>query len=84
MAIPLFFDDLREDGIRDVFFPKLINNRFLVSDSSSYIGKKINANLKNTNQSIAWKLGTPIINPAKDEKTTLIAKPALVIALKSV
>ena len=46
LAIPIFFDDLREDGIRDVFFPKLINNRFLVSDSSSYIGKKINANLK--------------------------------------
>ncbi|MDH4404099.1 MAG: hypothetical protein QE264_07640 [Flavobacterium sp.] len=46
LVIPLFFDDLREDGIRDVFFTNLINERFLISDSLSYIGKKINTNLK--------------------------------------
>lgn len=46
LVIPLFFDDLREDGIRDVFFPNLIKNRFLIKDSLSYIGNKLNANLK--------------------------------------
>ncbi len=46
LVIPLFFDDLREDGIRDVFFTNLINDRFLLSDSLSHIGKKINTNLK--------------------------------------
>jgi hypothetical protein len=46
LVIPLFFDDLREEGIRDLFFTNLITDRFLISDSLSHIGKKINANLK--------------------------------------
>jgi hypothetical protein len=46
LVIPLFFDDLREDGIRDVFFTNLINDKFLLSDSLSHIEKKINSNLK--------------------------------------
>jgi hypothetical protein len=46
IVIPIFFDDLREDGIRNVFFPKLIEDRFLMRDSLSYIGNKINTSLK--------------------------------------
>ena len=46
LVLPLFFDDLREDGIRDVFYPNLINKRFLIPDSSSSIVKKINKNLR--------------------------------------
>lgn len=46
LVLPLFFDDLREDGIRDVFYPNLINERFLIADSSSFIVKKINKNLR--------------------------------------
>jgi hypothetical protein len=46
LVIPLFFDDLREDGIRDVFFTNLISNHFQVNDTLSKIGKKVNANLR--------------------------------------
>jgi hypothetical protein len=41
------------------------------------------ASFSKTIQSNERILGTPSKNPAIDEKTTLIAKPALVIALKS-
>ena len=34
LVLPLFFDDLREDGIRDVFYPNLIKERYLISNSS--------------------------------------------------
>ena len=47
VVIPIFFDDYREDGVRDIFFPKLIQEHFLISDSFSFIGKKINTSLKN-------------------------------------
>jgi hypothetical protein len=46
LVLPLFFDDLREDGIRDVFYPNLIKQRYLIPDSSSHIVKKINKNLR--------------------------------------
>jgi hypothetical protein len=46
LVLPLFFDDLREDGIRDVFYPNLIKQRYLIPDSSSHIVKKINRNLR--------------------------------------
>ena len=41
------------------------------------------ASFSKINQLSDEKLDTPSINPATDEKTTLIAKPAFVIALKS-
>ena len=41
------------------------------------------ASFNKTIQSKEWKSGMPNIKPAMDEKTTLIASPALVIALKS-
>jgi hypothetical protein len=46
LVVPLFFDDLREDGIRDVFYPNLIRDRYLIVDSSSQITMKINQNLR--------------------------------------
>lgn len=46
LVVPLFFDDLREDGIRDVFYPNLIRDRYLILDSSSEIAYKINKNLR--------------------------------------
>ena len=42
------------------------------------------ASFNKINQSNVRISGTPNKNPAIDEKTTLIAKPALVIALKSI
>ena len=41
------------------------------------------ADFNKIDQPIDWKSGTPNIYPAKEEKTTLTARPALVIALKS-
>jgi hypothetical protein len=46
LVLPIFFDDLREDGIRDVFYPNLIKERYLIPDSSSHIVNKINKNLR--------------------------------------
>ena len=64
LVLPLFFDDLREDGIRDVFYPNLIKERYLISNSSSHIVKKINKNLKSY-----WSLVTVNKNNIALEQT---------------
>lgn len=46
LVIPVFFDDFREDGIRDVFFEKLVNSKFVLDDNSNLVNQKINTNLK--------------------------------------
>lgn len=46
LVIPLFMDDMREDGIRDVFFPNLVDGRFIIKDSSDYLNQKINKELR--------------------------------------
>lgn len=46
LIIPLFFDDFREDGIRDVFFEKLVNSKFVLDNNSNLVNQKINTNLK--------------------------------------
>jgi hypothetical protein len=43
--IPIFMDDLREDGIRDVFFSELFHANYQIQNSS-LIAKQINLNLK--------------------------------------
>lgn len=37
LVVPLFMDDFREDGIRDVFFKGLIKNKFLISDTGDIV-----------------------------------------------
>jgi hypothetical protein len=46
LVLPLFFDDFREDGIRDVFLPYIIDNHYQLKDSIAPIVKKINFDLK--------------------------------------
>lgn len=47
VVVPVFMDDLREDGVRgDVFFSDLIDERFLIKDSSDYLPRKINKELQ--------------------------------------
>ena len=46
LIVPIFMDDMREDGIRDVFFPNLVDNRYILKDSSDYLNKKINSDLR--------------------------------------
>ena len=46
LIIPIFFDDLREEGIRDVFFTKLFSDHFLVSDTNLLLNKKVNKVLR--------------------------------------
>lgn len=53
--LPVFMDDLREDGIRDVFFTELINQKYLIRDKS-LIAQQINSDL-NKNDSGEIKQG---------------------------
>ena len=47
LLLPVFMDDLREDGIRvDVFFKNLLDENFFITDSSDLIVKKINKELR--------------------------------------
>ena len=43
--LPIFMDDLREDGIRDVFFSELLHDKYQIHNNS-LIAKQINLNLK--------------------------------------
>jgi hypothetical protein len=43
--IPVFMDDLREDGIRDVFFSELFHENYQIQNNS-LIAKQINLNLR--------------------------------------
>ena len=43
--LPIFMDDLREDGIRDVFFSELFHEKYQIHNNS-LIAKQINLNLK--------------------------------------
>ncbi|NOT76611.1 MAG: hypothetical protein HOP08_16905 [Cyclobacteriaceae bacterium] len=46
VVIPLFMDDLREDGIRNVFFEDLVMTKFQIKDSGDMMIEKINADLR--------------------------------------
>ena len=46
VVVPVFMDDLREDGIRDLFFTELITTKFQLSDTVDYISQKINKELR--------------------------------------
>ncbi len=46
LVLPVFMDDMREDGLRDVFYPELIHSHFQISDSSDYLTKKINHEIR--------------------------------------
>lgn len=50
IVLPVFMDDLREDGIRESGFEYLIENFYQLSDTSSSILKRINANLSDFNK----------------------------------
>ena len=45
VIIPVFMDDFREDGIRDVYFQELIEQKFQIPDSTVRISQKINQEL---------------------------------------
>jgi hypothetical protein len=48
LVLPVFMDDLREDGIREAFFSGLMNQGFQISDKSD-VSKNINQKLKRQN-----------------------------------
>ncbi|MEO6687032.1 MAG: hypothetical protein ABIN24_13760 [Dyadobacter sp.] len=78
IVLPVFFDDLREDGIRDVFFPALVSRHFLLKDSTTKVSKKINTELENywpsaiVNSTPKKETGSAIqtTKPAEIRKTT--------------
>lgn len=45
LIIPCFMDDMREEGVRNVFFPILVYNKYQIDDTDA-IAKKINADLR--------------------------------------
>lgn len=49
LLLPVFMDDLREDGIREVFMPFLISNHYLL-DSSKVVAQKINSEILKMSQ----------------------------------
>ncbi len=51
LVIPLFMDDLREDGIREVFFTNQIKTRYSIRDTSK-IAHKINSQLNDFNSKV--------------------------------
>jgi hypothetical protein len=58
LVVPLFMDDMREDGIRDVFFAALVKDKFQLADTSQQLSAEINSNLrtywsKNTNTKVS-------------------------------
>ncbi|MDG1046102.1 MAG: hypothetical protein P8P81_05810 [Bacteroidia bacterium] len=46
VVVPLFFDDFREDGIRDIFYPSAIEDQFLIDNSLHPVISEINSELK--------------------------------------
>lgn len=46
VIVPVFFDDMREDGLRDVYFPELISERYQIASDSTELKKKINGELQ--------------------------------------
>jgi len=46
ITLPVFMDDLREEGIRGVFFPNLITSKYQIVDSSEAIVQQINQSLR--------------------------------------
>lgn len=65
LVIPVFFDDFREDGIRDVFFDRLVKTKFVLPDSSNKLIQKINLNLKSY-----WGSKVILESTEKNEATT--------------
>jgi hypothetical protein len=53
LLLPVFMDDLREDGLRDVFFNGLIAKQFRIGDSTAPIAKKLNGELSKFHASTA-------------------------------
>lgn len=47
LIIPVFMDDMREDGIRgDIYYPNLVYQKYLLEDSDHYVIKHIDENLR--------------------------------------
>ena len=46
LVIPLFMDDMRENGVRKVFFSNLVIEKFQVQDSIDFLTKQINKELR--------------------------------------
>lgn len=47
VLLPIFMDDLREEnGIEDEFYPLLVKNKFILSDSSTRLVKELNSSFR--------------------------------------
>ena len=46
IVLPVFMDDMREDGVRSVFFSDLVNNKYQLRDTADYLALQINKHLR--------------------------------------
>ena len=46
IVIPVFMDDMREDGVRSVFFSDLVNSKYQLRDTADYLARQINKDLR--------------------------------------
>ncbi len=46
LVIPVFMDDLREDGIRNFYFEELIHSKFQLEDTTNQVSNRINSELQ--------------------------------------
>lgn len=46
LVIPVFMDDLREDGIRNFYFEELIHSKFQLEDTTDQVSNRINSELR--------------------------------------
>jgi hypothetical protein len=62
IVIPVFMDDLREDGVRDFYFEELVQSKFQLTDTIHEISNKINSELRSY-----WYARKQITAPADDK-----------------
>ncbi len=75
VVLPVFMDDLREDGIRDVFFTDLIREKFQLKDTADFAAVKINRELQSywpTNENSKMNVQSedaPVLDETFQERT---------------
>jgi hypothetical protein len=68
LVIPIFMDDLREDGVRDFYFEELVRSKFQLTDTIHGVPAKINSELRSYWQ--ARKQTTALADDKSESVTT--------------
>lgn len=77
VVIPVFMDDLREDGIRSFYFDELVQSKFQLQDSTIGLIRKINSELR-----AYWKAGNSNVEADAESTATLQERSETYLNLK--